>query len=102
MPKRKVRVDNDVKKSIKESNKLTGAKISYSDVYNRVADALMLMGDKREAALEQCCCDLITSVGERLVPKRIMMHSNPAFIEKYKGTPAMDYTVDAATNEIKA
>ena len=102
MPKRKVLVDKDVQNSIKKSNKLTGAKISYSDVYNKVADAFMLMGEQREAALMQCCCDLIKSVGEKLVPKRIVMHSNPALIEKYRGTPAMNYTVEAATAEIKA
>ena len=102
MPKREVLENQQIQKSIKDSNKITGAKISYSDLFNRVADALVLDGNERETALEECYSDLVRTIGEKLIPKRLKMHSNPLWEEKYRDDPAMKCTLEQAGAEIRS
>ena len=88
----------EIKDSIKLNNKKTGAKLSFSQVQEKVREALEDEA-QQDFALIQCYCDIIKSITDGYITKRAMANSNVILYEKYNKY-AGQYNIVSITEEV--
>ena len=91
---------NEIRNSIKSSNKKTGAKISYNQVYEMVRNALASEAQE-DLELTKCYCEIIKIIAEEHLSRRAMMKSNVILDTKYSRNPGVDYTIVNITEDVK-
>lgn len=91
---------NEIKNSIKLSNKKTGAKISYNRVYEMVMNALA-SESQQDFELINCYCEIIKLIAEEQLSRRAMINSNVVLANKYSKDPGVDYGIIQITDDVK-
>ena len=91
---------NEIRNSIKSSNKKTGAKISYNQVYEMVRNALASEA-QQDLELTKCYCEIIKIIAQEHLSRRAMMKSNVILDNKYSRNPGVDYTIVNITDDVK-
>ena len=101
MPAEILASTNEIKNSIKLSNKKTGAKISYNQVYEMVRNALT-SESQQDFELIKCYCEIIKIIAENHLSRRAMMNSNVVLANKYSRNPGVNYTIVNITEDVKS
>jgi hypothetical protein len=88
---------NEIKETIKELNKKTGAKLSYTKLYEDIEEALQPhMEMSRDTLLVQLYTEGIEALSEKSLLRRSLVATNPILMERYKNDPLASYTVTEA------
>ena len=100
MPADSIALVNDIKNSIKSSNKKSGAKISYNQIYEMV-NAALKTDAQQDLELIGCYCEIIKVIAEEHLSRRAMMNSNMVLANKYSKNPGVDYSIINITEDVK-
>lgn len=94
-------LEKEIRAKIKELNKQTGAKLSYTKLYEDIESALqphLELG--RDDELIGIYTEGIRALSDKMLERRSLMVSNPVLREKYKGDPAEKYTITMASTQM--
>lgn len=100
MPADNLALVKDIKNSIKSSNKKSGAKISYDQIYEMV-NAALKTDAQQDLELIKCYSEIIKVIAEDHLSRRAMMNSNMVLANKYSKNPGVDYSIINITEDVK-
>lgn len=94
-------LEKEIKATIKALNKQTGAKLSYTSLYEDIESALQPhMSASRDEELIRIYTQGISALSNKPLERHSIIVSNPILREKYKGDPAEKYTITMASTQM--
>ena len=104
MPEKDKNLEREIKARIKELNKQTGAKLSFTKLYEDIESALQpYMAATRDNELVRIYTEGINMLSDKMLTRHSAIVSNPVLRTKYKDDPAAKYSItvaDAQMNDL--
>ena len=97
MPQKNKTLEKEIKARIKELNKQTGAKLSFTKLYEDIESALEPhMAKSRDNEFVAIYTEGISQLSDNMLTKHSAIVSNPILRTRYKDDPAAKYSITVA------
>ena len=101
MPQKNKALEKEIKARIKELNKQTGAKLSFTKLYEDIESALQPhMATSRDNELVAIYTAGISQLSDKMLTKHSAIVSNPVLRTKYKDDLAAKYSITVADTQM--
>lgn len=101
MPQKNKTLEKEIKAKIKELNKQTGAKLSFTKLYEDIESALQPhMAASRDDELVRIYTEGISALSDNMLTRHSAIVSNPILRTRYKDDPAATYTITIADTQM--